>query len=406
MNITIVYRYFWPDTAPYSLLLEKMVPWLVEDGHSVNVYTAQPVYSAQTEGLKSPKYETVFGAKVKRAFLFSEKGTSILKALNMFLFAFGAGLQILFGKKQDICWVGTTPPVMQAFILLIACKLRGTKLLYQMQDIHPEIAIHAGIMRPSIVTKALAFIDNITLRNADCVTVLSDDMKNVIVERSNSKARIEVINNFALGDVEAKKVTAKKNAVAKQSGKNKKQPVRFVYAGNVGNFQNLEAFVEAFSKVDALDGVLDVVGDGKALPSLQAYCEKNDVKNVVFHGRKSASDTYEFLKGCDVGLISLSPNLYKYAYPTKTHTYLAANLRLFAMVEDECQLANIIRDNALGVSLPWGSGQEVMIDKINKLIKSIKSSTKAHKISKEIWHANGARTKWQALLKQLNVEEA
>ena len=72
MKITIIYRYFKPDTAPYALLLEKMVPWFVEAEHSINVIGAQPSYGADVRGIKTPSKETVLGASVTRLPLFAE----------------------------------------------------------------------------------------------------------------------------------------------------------------------------------------------------------------------------------------------------------------------------------------------------------------------------------------------
>ena len=44
MKITIVYRYFWPVTPPYALMLREMTRWFVEAGHDVEIITAQPSY--------------------------------------------------------------------------------------------------------------------------------------------------------------------------------------------------------------------------------------------------------------------------------------------------------------------------------------------------------------------------
>jgi len=126
MRITIVYRYFWPDTAPYSLLLAKMIPWLTEAGHEANIIAGQPAYG-QRQG-KSPSKESVFGANVRRVSLLP-KFLRLPQSINMLCFSIIAALCILFGKRQDVVWFGTTPPVVQAFMVSMAARIRGAKTI-------------------------------------------------------------------------------------------------------------------------------------------------------------------------------------------------------------------------------------------------------------------------------------
>lgn len=394
MRITIVYRYFWPDVAPYGLLLEEMIPRLVREGHEINVFTAQPAYRVAEGEAVFPSHESKFGANIYRTNLFRERGSSIIKAVNMLLFTFKAVLRILFGQKQDIYWVGTTPPVIQSFFVVLAARIRGAKTIYQMQDIHPEIAIAGGVMSSSVVTKLLRWLDNFTLKNASVVTVLSRDMEKVISQHSKSKANIKVINNFALG---VSNISRKKKS---------RKPIKFVYAGNIGKFQNLKALVSAFSRLEPEDAVLEMVGDGVLRKELESFSLKRGIENINFHGQKTSSETFEYLTKCDVGLISLSPELYQYAYPTKIHTYLAANLRLIAMIETESTLADIVRSNGLGETISWQASEDEIILAMEKLILAAINSKEGLVVPKRLWHSEFALMEWLSLLGELEKERA
>ena len=65
MKITIVYRYFWPDTPPYATMLRDMSEWFVDAGHDVEVITAQPGYKPKADIPAQPRQETINGVKIR-----------------------------------------------------------------------------------------------------------------------------------------------------------------------------------------------------------------------------------------------------------------------------------------------------------------------------------------------------
>ena len=132
MKITIVYRYFWPDTSPYATMLRDMTEWFCLAGHEVEIITAQPAYKPNAGIPSQPKREIVNGIKIRRVNLFKERGIGFLKVVNAALFVISAFFILLCGKKRDLLCTATMPPVLQAFIIMILSKLRGSKFLYHM----------------------------------------------------------------------------------------------------------------------------------------------------------------------------------------------------------------------------------------------------------------------------------
>jgi hypothetical protein len=55
------------------------------------------------------------------------------------------------------------------------------------------------------------------------------------------------------------------------------------------------------------------------------------------------------IASADLGLVSLQPNIYRVAYPTKTITYLALGLPILAVVEAESSLAGLVERDRIGV---------------------------------------------------------
>ncbi len=68
------------------------------------------------------------------------------------------------------------------------------------------------------------------------------------------------------------------------------------------------------------------------------------------HG--SVSQARALLRTADLGLVSLTPGVIAYAYPSKTATYLAEGLPLLVMVEPDSELALMVAREQVGHVLP------------------------------------------------------
>jgi colanic acid biosynthesis glycosyl transferase WcaI len=344
MRIIIAYRYFWPDTSPYAIMLRDIAAWLAEAGHEVTVLTAQPAYKPAAGVPRQPARETMLGYEVRRLPLLPEAGRTLVKALNAALFVAMSSLIVLFGRKPDIVWTATMPPVLQALALRFVGSMRGAKFIYHMQDIHPEIAVHSHISREGFVTRLLKRLDTYTLKRTARAMVLSTDMREAILARGVPDHVPHVVRNFALG------INA---AVEPASPPKPDEAVRFVFAGNIGRFQNLEALVDAFGALRDKGVLLDLVGDGRVKAQLQEQVRNSAYTNIRFHDHMSADDAYAFMCRSHVGVISLNKELYRYAFPSKLLTYMAANLPMFAMVEEHSALARLLKDRTIGLAVSW-----------------------------------------------------
>jgi len=246
---------------------------------------------------------------------------------------------------------------------------------------------------PGIISRTLTMIDNWALRRADRVTVLSEDMADVIELRSN--VRPTVLNNFALGlpeDPDEKKELQRDG------------PVRFAYAGNIGQFQNLTAVVTAFAKVSPALAELHLLGDGKAKAGLMRLVEEHGLSHVYFYDRCSQHEAFAFLRKQEVGVVSLEPGLYRLAYPTKLHSYFAAGLKVFALLEEESRLAQLILKYDVGDIAALDRTSAEIALRIEALAKTVRSE-QSHSVGvpKVLWHKDAAIARWLKLLDELKL---
>ncbi len=392
MRILIVYRYFWPDTPPYAAMLRDITGWLAESGHQVEVLTAQPAYKPEVGIPPQPKKEMLGNVKVRRLWLLPESGRGAARAINAALFVFQAFLITLFGQRRDVVWTATMPPVFQAFVLMLAVKLRGSRFLYHMQDIYPEVGVSGGILANGKMARILRWFDNQTLNQTDVNVVLSDDMKMAISQRGAEPDHVAVINNYAWGRTgETGEIKSDKN-----------DPMRFVFAGNVGRFQNLGPLVEAFSSIDGAFAELHLLGEGKAKQELQRQVNESGAQNIHFHDHLPDDQAYTFMRGCDVGIVTLMPELYRYAFPSKVWTYMAADLPILAIVEAHSNLARLIEDNSIGISVDWNSGDSELRKSIEDTVAAIRSGGFRRPCSVPLYKPEHAQSQWIELFAELD----
>ena len=74
--------------------------------------------------------------------------------------------------------------------------------------------------------------------------------------------------------------------------------------------------------------------------------------NVKFLGYKSYDLAKDLISNSDLGLVSLIPNMYKFAYPSKTMSYLEQGIPILATLEKESDLGKDIKKDKFGFVVP------------------------------------------------------
>ncbi|MDG6777374.1 glycosyltransferase family 4 protein [Thiomicrorhabdus sp. zzn3] len=308
----------------------------------MDILASQPSY-------KSVDKSKAFDWKVKdglgvvyRLPVFKFNNQKVNKALNFFWFPFVAFWFVLFGKKYKVVTVSTSPPVLLAFSVALACKIRGMKLVYHCMDIHPEIGQISGEFKKKWVFNFLKRLDQFTCRVASRIIVLSKDMLQSLLQRDPSlQDKIQIINNYNLGGEQL----GEQAFFDPNDGR-----FRVVFAGNIGRFQNLDFLVKALAQADKVSSVqLVFVGEGAALKQLKSQVkELNLEEQVQFIPHQTIDVAKRIIKDSQVAVVSLQDKVIRYAYPSKTMTYLSLGVPVLALVEEDSELAETLIKHQLG----------------------------------------------------------
>ena len=379
--------------------------WAAE-GHEVTVFTAHPAYREEEKPMETT--ESFHGMAVIRCKLPFRRSRKIrFKAISGIIYLLKLFAFILRRRQFDVVLCSTMPPVLIGVVSRIASKWIGAKFIYQCMDIHPEVAVETGMMRWSFLTRMLQRLDRWACRRADCVHVLSRDMARVYQERESEtghKVPISIIPNFG---IEAFSSQSREGDTAAIAGSESREIFEILFAGNMGRFQALPELIDAMTLLKDESGIqLTLVGTGNIEEALKETVRERGLTTVEFCPFQPIDVTRRMIRRADLCVVSLSPEVYRYAFPSKTTTIMAEGTPILAVVESNSELAEMVLEKRLG----WTCEQ--MPDAIATAIRSAKENPgEISEIRKSIpvvydtdFSAPAVLKQWSALLNKVAGE--
>ena len=392
MKVLFTHRYFWPDTAPYAVMLRSIARSAVRDDQDVHVFASIPSYR---DAPAAPKSETIDGMNIRRTWVFAERrGNFFLRVLNVAIYCVALFFHIL-RKRPDVVTASSFPPVIAGLSAALAARLTGAKFMYHLQDVHPDVSVYAGgRMGRWPIVGILRALEGIARRSAARIVVLSEDMRDTVIAGTKGKLPpIEIINNLALDSFGAP--VAPPAELQKPAGKR-----RVIFAGNLGRFQDLPALADGV--IAGIAGRDDVevlfLGDGDARAAL--FDKWGDHPQVKFGPFLPFAQARELIETADVGLVSLSRDIYRVSYPSKVLTYIGLGLPMLAFVESNSQLARTIEAEGLG-TVPADASPEAIADAMRRILDEPDRRAAVQAYCTREATSDVILAKWQALVAEV-----
>lgn len=377
------------------------------DGHRVTVLTSQPSYSPMAGIPEQPWSEVLDGVRVMRVPLFPEnKKKTPVKVANALRFATGMMNHILTRGSYDMVMAATTPPVIVGAAACFAAQRGGTAFLYHCQDVHPEVSHVTGMMNNKLLYQMLLRVDRRTVNNADAVVVLSEDMRQTLLQRGlRRSSHIRIINNFVLPHFEGFSEEVDTSGV-EEIRLTCKRKYRVVFAGNLGNFQNLDTVMEAAHKLaHRLDLEFVLLGDGAAKERLIHRAGQLVGRTVHFLGHRPQRVAERIVDTADLCLVTLAPGVIRTAYPSKTITYLSRAKALLVLAEKESELAKMVIEQQVGWSVEPTDAEalaKALMSAVQDSGALERATARAGKVADQLFGITPTLEKWSQLLQELS----
>jgi glycosyltransferase involved in cell wall biosynthesis len=265
------------------------------------------------------------------------------RVINYLTYTALAVLRALF-VRCDVVLAMTDPPfegIVGAFVSL----LKRRPLVYNIQDLYPEMALFGGLMGPGWLARLWERLHRWALKRAQRVVVLGEDMRERIVRKGVPESRIEVVHNGAvIPAADAPPQPLDSELMAAVRGE-----YRFVavHAGNIGFYGAWETLVAAARELED-DGVgLVFVGEGAEKARVEAAAEGCAAVRLlpIVPAEKMPS----VHAAADILIITVKRGLEGVVVPSKMYEILAAGKAVVVVAPPESEPARIGTARGCGV---------------------------------------------------------
>ena len=318
MKVLLLNQFFHPYEDAVAQLATDLAEDLVAAGHQVTVLSARGGYQG---GRQLPPRETWRGVQVVRVGATSfGKGSIAGRLADYATFYVSALVTALTLPRHDVVLATTAPPLV-ASIGAVLRTVKGTRFVYWLQDVYPELAVEFGVLGPrSPATWAFERISRATLRRADGVVVLGDAMAERVRAKGVAPGRVHVIPNWADGSG-VRPVAHADNGFRRAHGFDGKRVV--LYSGNMGRGHDLTTLLEAARRLRGEpDLVFAFVGDGARRAQVEAASrELPSVRLFPYQPRERLAES---LSAGDVHVVTMDARTLGLLEPSKLYGVMAA----------------------------------------------------------------------------------
>lgn len=226
-------------------------------------------------------------------------------------------------------------------IAAMACmRLReqlGVPMIVDLPGVWSEEMIASGVIaRGSRQAKRLIDFDGNIVRNADVLAVVSDEMRDFLIDRYDlSPNNVIVLLPSSVPRVDR--------------AKNIKSPSKIVFSGMATYRERLDILIKAMPIVNSEypSARLYLTNKGDILNKIRGLANSLDVRPEFFYF-PSPRKFYEFLSECHIGVVTSSSDLTRLmSYPAKLYDYFSVGLPVVA--NDIGGWTKIIKEKRVGI---------------------------------------------------------
>lgn len=354
MHLFLICDTFLPKQNSGAIQLKDLANSLVSSNNSITVFTI----GEQDKIEKFNEFDIVY----IKPFLYNSKNY-YLRFISEILYSFYFKKAILNYIKKDKREVGGlifySPSIFFGHLIGFLKKKLSVKSFLILRDIFPEWAVDLGIIKNSISICIFKYFSSYQYRQADFIGVQA---------QSNIKSAANWID-----DKQSKKLVKLYNWLTPQKTTNTsfmyldnlkinyKNKKIFIYAGNVGDAQDLNLFIDAAVKLLYKKDILFmIIGRGKNFKPISNRIERDSIDNVIMLDEVDNDKLFEFLPLCYAGIISLNKNHKLDNIPGKLLSYLSIGIPTLGAVNLNNELVELNKRFKYGLIYDSGKVDDIV----------------------------------------------
>jgi colanic acid biosynthesis glycosyl transferase WcaI len=356
MRILFLNLYFPPDTSATAKSAESMVHALART-HEVTVLCGRPSYDPterrpwklwQTERLSTKNAQSIGETAGPSAATFTviRVGSTDYpriqmnrRILNYLTYSKLAAWRAFF-IPCDVIFAMTDPP-FNGIVAAVLSLLKRKPLLYDIQDMYPDMAVAGSIVQPGLLTRFWERVHRWALRRAARIIVLGDDMRARIIAKgptgSNGidPAKVFIVRSGVDTGL------ANSSILNPEVTRAIRGNFRFVllHAGNLGFYGAWDTIIAAARQLENENIGFVFVGDGAERSRLEGLAA--GATNVRFLSFFPSSDLPSVLAAPDAHIVTIKRGLEGVVVPSKMFGIIAAGKPIVAIASPQADVATL-----------------------------------------------------------------
>jgi glycosyltransferase involved in cell wall biosynthesis len=342
LRIIYFYQYFSTSKGSWGTRVHEFTREWVGNNPDLEVKVITSLY--YKSDLQSEKFwsaQRFDGVDVDVLGIKINNKDGFLKRIFSFLaYAIFSSGYALFGK-YDVA-IASSGPITVGLPGLIAKRIRGKKLVFEVRDLWPQGAIELGVIKNPILINWAKKIEMSCYKNSDLIVTLSLGMRDEVKLKVPNKKVISITNAANIELFSTQKSINLKDF-------NLKKGEYAIYAGNIGKVNNVEWMYQSAMQLTKLNSSMKIVmiGDGQLKNELQNRKNLEGNDNLVFLPLIPKTELVGLIQNAIISLVPLANTpILKTSSPNKLFESLAAGIPV--IITTEGWMKELVEEENLG----------------------------------------------------------
>lgn len=275
--------------------------------------------------------------------------------------SFFIGLTI---KHVDLI-LSPSPPLTVGWMNLGLAKLKGCKVIYNVQEIYPDILKLKG----GLSLKFLRRMEKKVYNGSDAVTTIDKVFYDTIAPRFIDQSILHIIPNFVDTDLYHE---VEWKGVLDENLFPQNDSIKLLYAGNIGHAQSWEPLIELADKTRDLNVEYVVIGEGAKRDYVEEEIKKRGLDKLHLLPYQPRELMPAILSYSDASFIFMAPEMDGDGFPSKVYTIMACERPMLILSGENTPIVNFLKDKNCAVIVT----EKDFDKKVEMMVEWLKTVTK------------------------------
>jgi len=222
-------------------------------------------------------------------------------------------------------------------------------IVYNIQDMFPGSAIVSGVMKRKWTQWLFSRFHKIAYSNANYISVISDDMKQRVIEQGVPEEKIVTIVDW-YDDRSVHEVKWSKNRFVKKYNLSIEK-FYVQYAGTMGFVFDYKMVLNVAERLKSYKDIeFHMIGQGSQKNAFIREKEERKLENIVFFPLEPQSMVSDVYSACSICFIPLKRGIIGNSVPSKVGLLMACNRTIVNSVDEDSNYYRMFHQNNMGIS--------------------------------------------------------